>query len=162
MTMALEALTSNEPFNFIIYDTISATPYSFQDSSGTTSNFIPPDKYFCTSTSSMKSDQDTQIKRALNLEAAAAGGGGRQKQSSLGVNNNNAQQQQQGRKKRRRKPRVCKNKEEAETQRMTHIAVERNRRKQMNEHLAILRSLMPDSYVQRVLSLSLSKHTLTD
>ncbi|GMJ06034.1 beta HLH protein 71 [Hibiscus trionum] len=55
----------------------------------------------------------------------------------------------QGRKKRRRKPRVCKNKEEAETQRMTHIAVERNRRKQMNEHLSVLRSLMPESYVQR-------------
>ncbi|KAE8661882.1 Transcription factor bHLH71 [Hibiscus syriacus] len=55
----------------------------------------------------------------------------------------------QERKKRRRKPRVCKNKEEAETQRMTHIAVERNRRKQMNEHLAVLRSLMPESYVQR-------------
>lgn len=34
--------------------------------------------------------------------------------------------------------------------RMTHISVERNRRKQMNEHLAILRSLMPTSYVQRV------------
>ncbi|KAH9308918.1 hypothetical protein KI387_036829, partial [Taxus chinensis] len=34
-------------------------------------------------------------------------------------------------------------------QRMTHIAVERNRRKQMNEHLAVLRSLMPGFYVQR-------------
>lgn len=55
----------------------------------------------------------------------------------------------QGRKKRRRRPKVCKNKEEAETQRMTHITVERNRRKQMNEHLAVLRSLMPESYVQR-------------
>jgi hypothetical protein len=33
---------------------------------------------------------------------------------------------------------------------MTHIAVERNRRKQMNEYLAVLRSLMPPSYVQRV------------
>ncbi|XP_022757279.1 transcription factor bHLH71-like [Durio zibethinus] len=55
----------------------------------------------------------------------------------------------QGRKKRRRKARVCKDKEEAETQRMTHIAVERNRRKQMNEHLAVLRSLMPESYVHR-------------
>ncbi|GFP92859.1 transcription factor fama [Phtheirospermum japonicum] len=32
---------------------------------------------------------------------------------------------------------------------MTHIAVERNRRKQMNEHLRVLRSLMPSSYVQR-------------
>ncbi|KAK1293825.1 Transcription factor FAMA [Acorus calamus] len=32
---------------------------------------------------------------------------------------------------------------------MTHITVERNRRKQMNEHLRVLRSLMPGSYVQR-------------
>lgn len=56
----------------------------------------------------------------------------------------------QGRKKRRRRPKVCKNKEEAETQRMTHITVERNRRKQMNEHLAVLRSLMPESYALRV------------
>uniref|UniRef100_A0A803KPB5 BHLH domain-containing protein n=2 Tax=Chenopodium quinoa TaxID=63459 RepID=A0A803KPB5_CHEQI len=32
---------------------------------------------------------------------------------------------------------------------MTHIAVERNRRKQMNEYLNVLRSLMPESYVQR-------------
>jgi hypothetical protein len=56
----------------------------------------------------------------------------------------------QGKKTRRRKPRVCKNREDAETQRMTHIAVERNRRKLMNEHLAVLRSLMPESYVRRV------------
>ncbi|XP_050230778.1 transcription factor bHLH96-like [Mercurialis annua] len=53
-----------------------------------------------------------------------------------------------GRKKRRR-TRSTKNKEEIENQRMTHIAVERNRRKQMNEYLAVLRSLMPSSYVQR-------------
>ncbi|XP_077224476.1 transcription factor bHLH94-like [Tasmannia lanceolata] len=53
-----------------------------------------------------------------------------------------------GRKKRRR-TKSCKNKEEVENQRMTHIAVERNRRKQMNEYLAVLRSLMPDSYIQR-------------
>ncbi|CAN1267640.1 Transcription factor SPEECHLESS [Linum perenne] len=33
--------------------------------------------------------------------------------------------------------------------RMTHITVERNRRKQMNEHLAALRSLMPSFYVKR-------------
>uniref|UniRef100_J3M0W3 BHLH domain-containing protein n=2 Tax=Oryza brachyantha TaxID=4533 RepID=J3M0W3_ORYBR len=32
---------------------------------------------------------------------------------------------------------------------MTHIAVERNRRRQMNEYLAVLRSLMPESYVHR-------------
>jgi hypothetical protein len=40
--------------------------------------------------------------------------------------------------------------EETETQRMTHIAVERNRRRQMNEYLAALRSIMPEAYVQRV------------
>ncbi|KAJ1278841.1 hypothetical protein BS78_04G110200 [Paspalum vaginatum] len=32
---------------------------------------------------------------------------------------------------------------------MSHIAVERNRRKQMNEHLAVLRALMPCFYVKR-------------
>ncbi|XP_059279691.1 transcription factor bHLH96 [Lycium ferocissimum] len=53
-----------------------------------------------------------------------------------------------GRRKRRR-TKSCKNKEELENQRMTHIAVERNRRKQMNEYLAVIRSLMPPSYVQR-------------
>ncbi|KAK1405555.1 Transcription factor bHLH96 [Heracleum sosnowskyi] len=51
--------------------------------------------------------------------------------------------------KRRRRTKSCKNKEEMESQRMTHIAVERNRRKQMNEYLAVIRSLMPTSYVQR-------------
>ncbi|KAF8104937.1 hypothetical protein N665_0165s0025 [Sinapis alba] len=49
----------------------------------------------------------------------------------------------------RRRMRSNKNKEEIESQRMTHIAVERNRRKQMNEYLAVLRSLMPSSYAQR-------------
>ena len=56
----------------------------------------------------------------------------------------------------RRRAKTRKNKEEIENQRMTHIAVERNRRKQMNEYLSVLRSLMPDSYVQRVL-ISFSK-----
>uniref|UniRef100_A0A7N0UKB1 BHLH domain-containing protein n=1 Tax=Kalanchoe fedtschenkoi TaxID=63787 RepID=A0A7N0UKB1_KALFE len=49
----------------------------------------------------------------------------------------------------RRRTKSCKNKEEVENQRMTHIAVERNRRKQMNEYLAVLRTLMPSSYAQR-------------
>ncbi|RLN07555.1 transcription factor SPEECHLESS-like [Panicum miliaceum] len=35
------------------------------------------------------------------------------------------------------------------TAKMSHIAVERNRRKQMNEHLAVLRSLMPCFYIKR-------------
>ncbi|CAL9138874.1 unnamed protein product [Musa acuminata var. zebrina] len=53
-----------------------------------------------------------------------------------------------GRRKRRR-GRSIKNREEVESQRMAHIAVERNRRMQMNEYLAVLRSLMPSFYVQR-------------
>ena len=53
-------------------------------------------------------------------------------------------------KNKRKRPRTIKTTEEVESQRMTHIAVERNRRKQMNEHLRVLRSLMPSSYVQRV------------
>jgi hypothetical protein len=40
--------------------------------------------------------------------------------------------------------------EEAESQRMTHIAVERNRRRLMNDHLASLRSLIPSRYIPRV------------
>lgn len=50
----------------------------------------------------------------------------------------------------RKRTRPTKNKEDVENQRMTHIAVERNRRRQMNDHLSVLRSLMPPSYIQRV------------
>uniref|UniRef100_A0A0A0LW29 BHLH domain-containing protein n=1 Tax=Cucumis sativus TaxID=3659 RepID=A0A0A0LW29_CUCSA len=53
------------------------------------------------------------------------------------------------RRQQRRRGKTQKNKEEIENQRMTHIVVERNRRKQMNEYLSTLRSLMPHSYVQR-------------
>ncbi|KAG2307464.1 hypothetical protein Bca4012_083519 [Brassica carinata] len=55
-------------------------------------------------------------------------------------------------KSKRKRARTSNTSEEVESQLMTHIAVERNRRsknKQMNEHLRILRSLMPGSYVQR-------------
>ena len=133
--MALETLSSNELLNFIIYDTISATPYSSHDSLVT--NFSLENSF---------SSQD-QASSALNCLSVvippcrSTGAEAVDRRSNLAV---------QGRKKRRRKPRVCKNKEEADAQRMTHIAVERNRRKQMNEHLAVLRSLMPESYVQRV------------
>lgn len=50
----------------------------------------------------------------------------------------------------RRRTKTVKNREEIENQRMIHIAVERNRRRQMNDYLAVLRSMMPTSYVQRV------------
>jgi len=51
----------------------------------------------------------------------------------------------------RRRTMNAKNEEEIESQRMTHIAVERNRRKQMNEYLDVLKSLMPPTYVARVI-----------
>lgn len=50
---------------------------------------------------------------------------------------------------RRRRPKLVKNREETESQRRNHIAVERNRRRQMNDYLAVLRSAMPPSYAQR-------------
>ncbi|XP_073101850.1 transcription factor bHLH94 [Elaeis guineensis] len=131
--MTREALASKALPTFLVYDTISATPLHHPDAS---------------SCSSLLFDN----------------GGGGDGLSSLGVGHSMpamlgglavapdsrpSTAAGQGRRKRRRRPRSCKNKEEAESQRMTHIAVERNRRRQMNEHLAVLRSLMPESYVQK-------------
>ncbi|XP_026662269.2 transcription factor bHLH71-like [Phoenix dactylifera] len=122
--MTLEALASNELPTFLIYDTISATPLHHPEASSTPS---------------------------LLFDEAGGGDG----VSSLGLAHSapamlgGLAPAGQGRRKRRRRPRSCKNKEEAESQRMTHIAVERNRRRQMNEHLSVLRSLMPESYIQR-------------
>ncbi|CAI8584080.1 unnamed protein product [Vicia faba] len=123
----------------IIYDTISATPFS-----STSSYHHDTIDSSCFLENAMSYEQqyhegaifDQNNRKREFME---------QEQDETMSNN----QVVQGRKKRRRKPRVCKNKEEAETQRITHITVERNRRKQMNEHLAVLRSLMPESYVQR-------------
>ena len=39
---------------------------------------------------------------------------------------------------------------QTEQPKTSHITVERNRRKQMNEHLSVLRSLMPCFYAKRV------------
>jgi hypothetical protein len=52
-------------------------------------------------------------------------------------------------KRKRRKTKPSKNNEEIENQRINHIAVERNRRRQMNEHINSLRALLPPSYIQR-------------
>jgi hypothetical protein len=145
-TMALETLSSCNDFtNFIIYDTISATPFSSSNTTeysgfmeNTMNNYEENIHHEATifdhSNFSMMNNRKRQLME--------------QEETMKEMNSNNNQVVQ--RKKRRRKPRVCKNKEEAETQRITHITVERNRRKQMNEHLAVLRSLMPESYVQRV------------
>lgn len=53
-------------------------------------------------------------------------------------------------KRRRRRTRSEQRIEEKENQRMNHIAVERNRRRQMNHFLSILKVMMPLSYSQRV------------
>lgn len=55
-------------------------------------------------------------------------------------------------KRKRRKTKPTKNIEEIENQRINHIAVERNRRRQMNEHINSLRALLPPSYIQRVIT----------
>lgn len=141
----MEALPSNDFLNFLIYDTLSANPICnstfphFSTSSSDTANTLA---YIG------QVDNDLKFPPEVNNEIARGGGGGGGgiKKLNLGVQGvcNG------GKKKRRKRARVCKNKEEAETQRMTHIVVERNRRKQMNEHLSVLRSLMPPSYAQRV------------
>ncbi|PKI46874.1 hypothetical protein CRG98_032685 [Punica granatum] len=148
--MALDALSSNELLNFIIYDTISATPYSSLESSDATTTIIPdaPPPSILIETNQPGLDPLGSGGAAgactspsnMSMHCLAGDPKPNGRKAGLGA---------QGRKKRRRRTRVCKNKEEAETQRMTHIAVERNRRKQMNEHLAVLKSLMPESYVQR-------------
>ncbi|KAL3645546.1 hypothetical protein CASFOL_010726 [Castilleja foliolosa] len=117
--MALEALSSSELLNFIMYDSNLTTPFTYNNNNNNDSSELE----LAGSCSSMPPPPPPET---ANPPAA-----------------------QPPRKKRRRRPKVCKNKEEAETQRMTHIAVERNRRKQMNDHLAVLRSLMPETYVQR-------------
>lgn len=131
--MALETLSSNEILNFLMYDNVFASKFDYNDPSVPTmlpdTSLKPPQFGGASVISSM-------MQRCPPVEP-----------ESVGKRRNPAML---GRKKRRRRQNVCKNKEESETQRMTHIAVERNRRKLMNEHLAVLRSLMPESYLQRV------------
>ncbi|KAJ0989954.1 hypothetical protein J5N97_008310 [Dioscorea zingiberensis] len=118
--MSLEALAaSNDLPNFLIYDTISAPPSNLFFENASLFGFFGDRNNAIISSAACEFTPQADVKPA------------------------------QPRRKRRRRPRSCKNKEEAESQRMTHIAVERNRRRQMNEHLAVLRSLMPESYVQR-------------
>ncbi|KAI3787503.1 hypothetical protein L1987_42018 [Smallanthus sonchifolius] len=165
--MALETLSSNELLNFIIYDTISATPFTCNDSSETTTTNPCGSSFFFnlqnqnsnpnpisqelagTAMEIMSSNSSLTTTTAKMSMAVQAYCTDKFTEKNFSNNYNNNQNLGVQKKKRRRRSRVCKNKEEAETQRMTHIAVERNRRKQMNEHLAVLRSLMPESYVQR-------------
>lgn len=146
-TMALETLSSScnefSNSNFIIYDTISATSFS--------SNLIDTtnESSFLENTMNYDHEQAHHEADAAIFDQSNCSMMNSRKRQSMEQEETMNNPQVVQRKKRRRKPRVCKNKEEAETQRITHITVERNRRKQMNEHLAVLRSLMPESYVQR-------------
>jgi hypothetical protein len=59
----------------------------------------------------------------------------------------------EGRHRRRRRTvptKDARNVEHVETQQLSHIAAERNRRRQMNQYFATLRGLMPRSYARRV------------
>ncbi|KAL9664515.1 hypothetical protein QQ045_019918 [Rhodiola kirilowii] len=137
----MEALPSNDFLNFLIYDTIFSTPDSFRHVAACSSSSDTATTLACIG--HMNAGLKLPLEETYNDVAVAGGREG--KILNLGVHGT------AGGKKRRRKrsARVCKNKEEAETQRITHIVVERNRRKQMNEHLCVLRSLMPQSYSQR-------------
>lgn len=146
--MVLETLSSSNEFsNFIIYDTITAEASS--GGGGYLENIV--------SVSHQQQQQHQQHDPAIacdnNCDDAVVmmKKNTRKRQCcSSEPETSGSKVQSNNKKRRRRKARVCKNKEEAETQRITHITVERNRRKQMNEHLAVLRSLMPETYVQRV------------
>ncbi|XP_043715133.1 transcription factor bHLH94-like [Telopea speciosissima] len=151
---ALEALVSNELSNFIIYDTVSATPNychglhsetSFLFESSNSTDGIHNNPHF----HGLGAVDFRQTSGSRPLPAKRPNMSSSEHISGKLNRNSNCNSTMQSRKKRRRKSRVCKNKEEAETQRMNHIAVERNRRKQMNEHLAVLRSMMSESYIQR-------------
>ncbi|KAJ4811568.1 Basic helix-loop-helix (BHLH) DNA-binding superfamily [Rhynchospora pubera] len=128
--MTLETLASNDLPNFLIYDTINATQ-ALQTNYPSNTCILLGNAELEASPASLVCVPPANTMMAGSTTAAVA---------PTAV---------QSRRKRRRRVRTCKNKEDAESQRMTHIAVERNRRRQMNEYLAVLRSLMPDSYIQR-------------
>lgn len=132
-----ETLASNDLPTFLIYDTINATQ-ALQNNYPTSSN-----------ASILLNNADLEAGKVTLLCAPPTN-------TILAGSTATATAQTavQSRRKKRRRARTCKNKEDAESQRMTHIAVERNRRRQMNEYLAVLRSLMPDSYIQRVFTIS--------
>lgn len=89
---------------------------------------------------SCTNDQEDQFPVQNQVSEEDPGGGGIVSSTSCGRSRRN----------RRSRRTTKKNLEEIENQRMAHIAVERNRRKQMNDYLAVLRSLMPEYYVLKV------------
>ncbi|CAH9080449.1 unnamed protein product [Cuscuta europaea] len=98
----------------------------------------------CAATVQVRFPGDSLEKYEVPPHAVAAGGS----LEGTSANNNITNNKNKNIKGKRKRVRI-KSSQEVESQRMTHIAVERNRRKQMNEHLRVLRSLMPSTYVQR-------------
>jgi Helix-loop-helix DNA-binding domain len=131
--MTLETLASNDHPNFLIYDTINA-------SQALQINYPTSTASILLNNAELEAAGKVSLVCVPPVNTILAG-------STVTTE---AQTAVPSRRKRRRRARTCKNKEDAESQRMTHIAVERNRRRQMNEYLSVLRSLMPDSYIQRV------------
>lgn len=176
MAFLLEALSSNDLFNIFLKDTIPSTPCShhhhhhhhqqhsnttsLQATTTTTNNFLFENGILRRthhhhqdhgSTSDGRSGSSSVMMQRRRHHPHCSKG----PEAAVMATDRQKWAVQGEPKRRRRRARVCKNKEEAETQRMTHIAIERNRRRQMKEHLAVLRSLMPDTYVQRVSTLTL-------
>ncbi|CAK9138447.1 unnamed protein product [Ilex paraguariensis] len=88
-----------------------------------------------------KEDEETKMKRLVS-----------QKSTSSSAVQDSETELEASPKCKRRKLTANASSEEANLdgqQKISHITVERNRRKQMNEHLLVLRSLMPSFYVKR-------------
>ncbi|KAI4311575.1 hypothetical protein MLD38_036462 [Melastoma candidum] len=146
----LEAVFSAELINFLMYDdplfssTLTAAMPPLATSHDSSDTTLIPESHHHEGQPLEEEVLEEEVKEEPKVVTR------RRKTRDKAVMSWNALGPHQGtRKKRKRRPKECKNKEEAENQRMTHIAVERNRRRQMNEHLAVLRSLMPESHVQR-------------
>ncbi|KAG9447467.1 hypothetical protein H6P81_013595 [Aristolochia fimbriata] len=96
---------------------------------------------------SLSPENEPRLNEIASVDQRAEGGGGGEEEEEEGRESTSTRLRllggNEGKNSRRKRPRTVKTSEEVESQRMTHIAVERNRRKQMNEHLRVLRSLMP-------------------
>ncbi|XP_078172480.1 basic helix-loop-helix (bHLH) DNA-binding superfamily protein [Carex rostrata] len=140
-----EQVTGSEMVDFMLSN--PAEVVQFSDFGPRLALNSPSDESFllksfqATPLSTSPSIANSLTKTAVNLDQFESGGGPGPGPSP-GPATGNA-------KGRRKRPRTAKTSEEVESQRMTHIAVERNRRRQMNEYLRVLRALMPGSYVQR-------------
>ncbi|GMH21773.1 hypothetical protein Nepgr_023615 [Nepenthes gracilis] len=93
----------------------------------------------------LRSEWNCQPDKSRDFSFSLGRAQGRSKQNQLPRSTPPATKERR----KRKRTRPLKNIEEVESQRLTHITVERNRRRQMNDHLNELRCLLPPSYVHR-------------